>query len=89
MSLRPGLDLSSIPQRIQLEVQRAIQRSIEGVEYFSTSGQTVGATPRDLARNRGTMSLYHCRLLADEVYRVPILIVMATLAADAMHRVGD
>jgi polyhydroxyalkanoate synthase len=85
MSSQPGLDLTSIPERIQLEVQR----SIKGAEYFSTSGPTVGATPRDLVRNRGTMSLYHYRPLADEVYRAPVLIVMATSAADAMHRAGD
>jgi polyhydroxyalkanoate synthase subunit PhaC len=78
LSAAAGLDLASIPERIQLEVQRAIQRSIKGVEYFSTSGPTVGSTPRDLVRNRGTMSLYHYRPLADEVYRVPVLIVMAT-----------
>ena len=78
MSAAAGLDLASIPERIQLEVQRAIQRSIKGVEYFSTSGPTVGSTPRDLVRNRGTMSLYHYRPLAEEVYRVPVLIVMAT-----------
>ena len=78
MSAAAGLDLMSIPERIQLEVQRAIQRSVKGAEYFSTSGPTVGATPRDLVRNRGTMSLYHYRPLADEVYRVPVLIVMAT-----------
>ncbi len=78
MSAAASLDLASIPERIQLEVQRAIQRSIKGVEYFSTSGPTVGSTPRDLVRNRGTMNLYHYRPLAAEVYRVPVLIVMAT-----------
>ena len=30
----PSIDLASIPARIQLEVERAIQRSIKGVEYF-------------------------------------------------------
>jgi len=78
MSPQPSLDLASIPERIQSEVQRAIQRSIKGVEYFSNSGPTLGSTPRDLLRNRGTMSLYHYRPLTDEVYRVPVLIVMAT-----------
>ncbi len=37
-----GFDLASIPERIQSEVQRAIQRSIKGVEYFSTSGPSLG-----------------------------------------------
>ena len=78
MSTTADLDLASIPDRIQSEVQRAIQRSIKGVEYFSTSGPTLGSTPKDVLVTRGTMSLYHYRPLADEVYRVPILIVMAT-----------
>jgi polyhydroxyalkanoate synthase len=63
---------------IQSEVQRAIQHSIKGVEYFSTSGPTLGSTPKDILHVRGTMNLYHYHPLADEVYRVPVLIVMAT-----------
>jgi polyhydroxyalkanoate synthase len=78
MNAPAGLDLASIPDRIQSEVQRAIQRSIKGVEYFSTSGPALGTTPKDVLHSRGTMNLYHYRPLADEIYRVPILIVMAT-----------
>src|SRR4051812_29825275 len=73
-----GVDLASIPDRIQSEVQRAIQRSIKGVEYISTSGPSLGSTPKDILAVRGTMNLYHYRPVADEIYRVPILIVMAT-----------
>lgn len=49
------LDLASIPERIQTEVQRAIQHSIKGVEYFSTSGPALGSTPKDMLHSRGTM----------------------------------
>ncbi|MGO9359563.1 MAG: PHA/PHB synthase family protein [Xanthobacteraceae bacterium] len=38
----------------------------------------LGTTPKDVLAARGTMNLYHYRPLADEVYRVPLLIVMAT-----------
>src|SRR6202790_5470516 len=78
MNAPSGLDLASIPERIQSEVQRAIQRSIKGVEYISSSGPSLGSTPKDILSVRGTMNLYHYRPLADEIYRVPILIVMAT-----------
>ena len=78
MNAPPGLDLASIPERIQAEVQRAIQRSIKGVEYIASSGPSLGSTPKDVLSIRGTMNLYHYRPVADEVYRVPILIVMAT-----------
>ncbi|WP_024517254.1 alpha/beta fold hydrolase [Bradyrhizobium sp. Tv2a-2] len=78
MSAAPTLDLASIPDRIQSEVQRAILRSVKGVEYFASSGPALGSTPKDILSIRGTMRLYHYRPLADEIYRVPILIVMAT-----------
>ena len=78
MNAAAGLDLQSIPDRIQSEVQRAIQRSIKGVEYIASSGPSLGSTPKDILSVRGTMNLYHYRPIADEIYRVPILIVMAT-----------
>jgi polyhydroxyalkanoate synthase subunit PhaC len=78
MSASAGLDLASVSERVQSEVQRAIQRSIKGVEYLSTPGPSLGSTPKDVLHSRGTMSLYHYRPLAKEVYRVPVLIVMAT-----------
>jgi len=75
---RAGFDLASIRDRVESEVQRAIGRSIKGVEYFSTSGPSLGSTPKDILSVRGTMNLYHYRPVVDEIYRVPILIVMAT-----------
>ena len=78
MSASASLDLTSIPERTQSEVQRAIQRSIKGVEYIASSGPALGTTPKDILHARGTMNLYHYRPIADEIYRVPILIVMAT-----------
>src|ERR1700742_3638039 len=74
----PGLDFTEMPDRIQTEVQRAIQRSIKGVEYFTSNGPSLGSWSKDILHRRGTMNLYHYRPLVDEVYRVPILIVMAT-----------
>jgi polyhydroxyalkanoate synthase len=78
MTASGGFDLASIPERIQSEVQRAIQRSIKGVEYISSAGPPLGSTPKDTLAVRGTMNLYHYRPMADEVYRIPVLIVMAT-----------
>jgi len=78
MNAPTGLDFASISDRVQTEVQRAIQRSIKGAEYFATSGPALGSTPKDVLASRGTMQLYHYRPLANEIYRVPILIVMAT-----------
>ena len=41
MNTAAGLDLASIPERIQQEVQRAIMRSIKGVEYFTRDRKSV------------------------------------------------
>src|SRR6476620_11808147 len=78
MTSSPTVDFDSISERVQSEVQRAIQRSIKGVEYIASSGPALGSTPKDILQVRGTMNLYHYRPIADEIYRVPILIVMAT-----------
>ena len=59
-------------------VERTIQRNIKGVEYFASAAPTVGLTPKDTVLKRGTLNLYHYRPLVDEIYRVPVLMVMAT-----------
>jgi polyhydroxyalkanoate synthase len=71
-------DVNPTAERIQDEVQRAIQRSLKGLEYLGSPAPAVGPTPKDVLLKRGTLNLYHYRPLADEIYRVPILIVMAT-----------
>jgi hypothetical protein len=56
----------------------AIQRSIKGAEYFSSAGPSDGVYAKDTLAVRGTINLYHYRPMAEEVYRTPVLIVMAT-----------
>ena len=60
------------------EFERAMQRNLKGFEYFTTAGPQLGASPKDVLVERGTMRLYHYRPRVDDVYRVPILLVMAT-----------
>jgi polyhydroxyalkanoate synthase len=64
--------------RIRTEIERMIQRNIKGLEQFTAPLTPVGLTPKDVVVSRGTMQLYHYRPLSDEIYRVPILLVMAT-----------
>ncbi len=71
-------DPASIATRVQQEIDRALQRNIKGLDYLSSSGPAMGATPRDLIHRRGTLALYHYRPMVDEIYRIPLLIVMAT-----------
>ncbi len=62
----------------RVEFERAMLRNLKGLEYFQTGGPTLGATPKDVLIERGTMRLYHYHPRTDDVYRVPILLVMAT-----------
>jgi polyhydroxyalkanoate synthase len=64
--------------RIAAEVERTIQRSLKGLEYFASPAPVVGHTPKDVIFEQGTLHLYHYHPQAAEIYRIPILIVMAT-----------
>ncbi len=69
---------SPLAERIGVEIERAIQRRIKGVEYIASPAPPMGATPKDSVHTEGTLNLYHYRPVASEIYRVPVLIVMAT-----------
>ncbi|HPU15216.1 MAG TPA: alpha/beta fold hydrolase, partial [Polymorphobacter sp.] len=69
---------AGVAARVTATVERAIQRNIKGLEYFGSAAPVVGASERDLIHSRGTMLLYHYRPLADEIFRIPVLLVMAT-----------
>jgi polyhydroxyalkanoate synthase len=72
------LDIASIAARLQDETERAVRRAINGANYITSPAPAMGCTPKDLRRARGPMRLYHYRPLQADLYRVPILIVMAT-----------
>ena len=67
-----------IASRARKMVDQAIQRNIKGLEFLTGPPAKVGLTPKDVLYERGTLRLYHYRPLADEIYRVPLLLVMAT-----------
>ncbi len=60
------------------QFERIMQRNIKGMNYFASPAPALGLTPKDNLISRGTMQLYHYRPMVEEVYRVPILMVMAT-----------
>jgi len=70
----------SIEARVRSEVERALLRNVKGLEYLSTGDPAMGLTPKDAIYSRGTLKLYHYRPLADEVYRVPVLLVMSLVS---------
>src|SRR5678816_2211318 len=67
----------ALTERLRPEVERALQRSMEAIELMGAPPPTVGRTPKTVLRRRGTMELVHYHATADEIYRVPILFVMA------------
>ena len=62
----------------QAEFERMLARQVKGFEYFTSPAPVVGATPKDTILSKGPMRLQHYRPLVDDVYRVPVLLVMAT-----------
>jgi polyhydroxyalkanoate synthase subunit PhaC len=60
------------------EFERAMQRNIKGLGYFASPNPVLGASAKDTLIARGTLRLHHYRPVVDEVFRVPVLLVMAT-----------
>jgi polyhydroxyalkanoate synthase subunit PhaC len=71
-------DAPTVLEQAKTAFERAMQRNIKGLGYFASPDPVLGASPKDVLIERGTMRLYHYRAQADEVYRVPLLLVMAT-----------
>ncbi len=79
----PAIELPDeeiIADRVRKAVERTIARSIKGLEYIRTGDPAVGLTPRDILYQRGTLKLYHYRPLSEEIYRVPVLLVMSLVS---------
>ncbi|WP_238474422.1 alpha/beta fold hydrolase [Pseudomonas cavernae] len=68
----------ALAKQIGTEVRRMVQRRLKGLEYISSPRPETGTSPKTLLHRRGTLSLYHYHAVADEVYRVPLLLIMAT-----------
>jgi len=62
-------------------IERALSRNIPGLRIPKTESELdVGPTPKDLIYSRDTARVYQYRPLLDEIYRVPVLIVMSPVA---------
>ena len=73
---------TELDSRVERIVQRTIERNIPGLAYLpqTESELEVGSSAKELVYIRETARLYHYDALVDEVYRVPILIVMSPVA---------
>ena len=74
----PGLlPDTRIADIVRTEVERTIQRQVKGLDYVTTGDPPVGLTQKDVIYSRGTLKLYHYHPQTDEIYRVPVLMVMS------------
>jgi polyhydroxyalkanoate synthase len=78
----------SIADLVRTEVARSIQRAIKGVQYFSASELPVGQTPKETIYRRGTLELHHYLPAADEIYRVPLVLVMSLVSKAFIFDLG-
>jgi len=69
---------AGVAGQVRALVERTIQRSVKGTEFVTSPPPSVGLTPKEILYKRGTLRLYHYHPQSDEVYRVPVLLVMAT-----------
>jgi polyhydroxyalkanoate synthase len=70
----------SLGDRVRLEVDRLLQRGVKGFAYLRSDAPDVGLSPKDSIYSRGTLALHHYRATTDEVYRVPVLLVMSLVS---------
>ena len=59
-------------------MEKTIQRNIKGFAMIRAGAAEVGMTSKELVYGEGTLKLYHYLPVQDEIYRIPIIIVMAT-----------
>lgn len=71
-----------LPQFLQPEiVKRNLDRARRGMDVLlNREPPLVGATPRDVVYAKGTLRLYRYRPLTDEVYRIPVVLVMSLIS---------
>ncbi len=71
-------DAPDIMERAQTEFERAMLRNIKGLDYFASPAPVLGASTKETLIARGPLRFYHYKPLVDDVYRVPVMLVMAT-----------
>lgn len=74
----PGFDPGQSIEQMRELMDKTIQRSVKGLDFVRSGQADVGMTPKDLIYDEGTLKLYHYRPQTDEIYRIPVIIVMAT-----------
>lgn len=71
----------NIADIVRTEVERTITRATKGIDVLLNREEPeVAKTPKDVIYQRGTLRLYHYHPMSDEVYRVPVVLVMSLIS---------
>jgi polyhydroxyalkanoate synthase len=81
MTTQTAAPQSDIANLVRQEVERTIQRTQRGIEVIlSRDEPEVGVSAKDVIYERGTLQLYHYHTTNDEVYRIPVVLVMSLVS---------
>lgn len=76
-----GLSAEELDRHVRKTIERTLARNIPGLNVPAPEiDLEVGQTPKELVFARDTLRLYHYRPVLDEIYRVPLLLVMSPVA---------
>ena len=71
----------AVADQVRRETERTIERALRSTDLLlGRNDPQVGLTPKDVVYERGTLRLYRYRPIVDEVYRVPVLLVMSLIS---------
>ena len=70
---------SDIDNKIHRAVEKVLSRNIDGLKHLHGLALDHGVTPKDIIYSRGSMKLYHYQPVCEEIYRVPIVLVMSLI----------
>ena len=77
----PGTDgYSKQEAKIREAVERALSRNIAGLKTLEDIAMDFGSTPKETIYSRATTRLYHYTPTCEEVYRVPVVLVMSLVS---------
>jgi len=72
---------AAVGRELRTEAERTVQRVLHSLDVMLGRHEpAVGVTPRDVIYSRGTLRVYRYRPQADEVYRVPVVLVMSLVS---------
>jgi len=77
----PAIPQEEIDRQVERAVERTLARNIPGLRMPTPDlDLDVGQTPKELVYAHETMRLYHYKPMLDEIYRVPLLVIMSPVA---------